>query len=87
MILDPLLTFTGLHSNNRVGFFKKLYMFTLLREAKQAPSVRVGMSEGILRSLGEAGYASEGSARRSVWGGAPHQQYLEYIFDILGDIQ
>ena len=28
------------------------------------------MNEGILRSLSEGGYASEGSARRSVWKGA-----------------
>jgi len=32
--------------------------------------VGAGMNEGILRSLGEGGYASEGSARRSAVEGA-----------------
>ena len=43
---------------------------TLLREAEKAPPVRAGMNEGILRSLGEGGYASEGYARRSAVEGA-----------------
>jgi len=44
-------------------------VFTLLREAEKAPPVKAGMNEGVARSLGEGGYASEGSARRKVWSG------------------
>ncbi len=45
--------------------------FTLLREAEKVLPVRAGMNEGILRSLGEGGYASEGWACRRAVEGAP----------------
>ncbi|MFA4818981.1 MAG: hypothetical protein WC621_04005 [Patescibacteria group bacterium] len=54
------------------GQFKQV-KFTLLRKRQRAENdqpVKAGMNEDILRSLGEEGYAAEGSARRNMVRGA-----------------
>jgi hypothetical protein len=53
--------------------------FTLLRRERRYKPVDE-CEEGILRSLGEGGYASEGFGRRSAWRGATGRKPVELHF-------